>query len=57
MLNPSVLADEEVFAVTNRWRAQRGLPPVHPQDTNAATGNGGGMGTGAGLAAEFLANQ
>ncbi|KLT41941.1 hypothetical protein CC85DRAFT_302818 [Cutaneotrichosporon oleaginosum] len=50
------LADEEVFAVTNRWRAQRGLPPVHPASSGGEAGTGG-LGTGAGLAAEFLANQ
>ncbi|BEI91231.1 uncharacterized protein CcaverHIS019_0400510 [Cutaneotrichosporon cavernicola] len=50
------LADEEVFAITNRWRAHRGRRPVHPASPDVDA-NTGGLGTGASLAAEFLANQ
>lgn len=54
--NPSQLADEEVFSITNRWRAQRGHPPVHAASPGVEGGTGG-LGTGAGIAAEFLASQ
>ncbi|BEJ14272.1 hypothetical protein CspHIS471_0400390 [Cutaneotrichosporon sp. HIS471] len=50
------LADEEVFAITNRWRTHRGRRPVHPASPDVDA-NTGGLGTGASLAAEFLANQ
>lgn len=41
-----------MYAVTNRWRAARGAPPlVRPPDPNLT---GSGLGTGAGLVGEFL---
>lgn len=50
--------DDEVYAITNRWRATRGLPPlkrdVRDADATAATAAGAGLGTGAGLAAELM---
>lgn len=52
----AVLVDDEVYAVTNKWRATRGVPPlIRGPDTGYPISNG--LGTGAGLAAEFLQLQ
>lgn len=48
----AILVDDEVYSVTNKWRATRGLPPlVRGPDSGHNLGNG--LGTGAGLATEF----
>lgn len=47
-----MLVDEEVYAVTNRWRVQRGLPPLKRDvdEPNPA----GSLGPGVGRPAEAL---
>lgn len=48
----SMLVDDELYAITNRWRAVRGVPPlVRPPDANPVEN---GLGTGANLVGEFL---
>jgi hypothetical protein len=48
----AMLADDEIYAITNRWRTARGqVPLVRPPDPVLA---GNGLGSGAGLAGEFL---
>lgn len=50
--NYSVIADEEVYGITNKWRVARGLRPlIRPPD---ASDSASGLGTGAGLIPEFL---
>lgn len=48
----SIIADEEVYAITNKWRATRGARAlIRPPD---GPDSGSGLGTGAGLVPEFL---
>lgn len=57
-LTRRILVDDEVYAITNRWRATRGLPPLkrdtRDAEVNAASAAGAGLGSGAGLAAELM---
>lgn len=51
-----MLADEEMYTIANKWRAVRGAPPLVPPADQIAS-DGSGLGTGAGLAAQFLGIQ
>jgi hypothetical protein len=47
----AMLVDDELYTITNRWRAVRGVPPLtRPPDPVLESG----MGTGANLVGEFL---